>query len=342
MKGQTKMKRTEIVRKIIYVLSALTALAIPSIGWFLGADTVWPYVIGAFMLFILVYFMDRLHQSYMDKLLLELSNLVDSIINMREDIIFSDTEETLTSKLQSQVVKLSGILNAQNIAINNEKEEIKSLISDISHQIKTPVASIKMFGELLQESDLTEKQRSEYMQILGQSLDKITFLADSMIKMSRLESGIIRLTPQAADINDVILQAVKQVYFKAKNKGIEISFDGDKSITLTIDKKWTAEALSNIMDNAVKYTPEGGVVAITVFKYEFFVRVDIADNGMGIPEEEQEKIWGRFYRGRGADDEEGIGIGLYLSRKIITDQGGYIKVKSGGNGSVFSVFLSLN
>jgi len=333
------MKQAQQFRKIIYILSFLTALATPFFVWFIGAKTVCPFFILAAVLFIMMVLMDRLHQSYMDRLLIDLSDLIDSIINMRENEIFSDVEDTLLSKLQNQVLKLSGILKAQNKAINKEKDEIKSLISDISHQIKTPVASIKMFGELLQEPDLSEEQRNEYMQILAQSLDKLTFLTDSMIKMSRLESGIIWLRPQSADINDTILQAVKQIYPKAKNKDIEILFDADRDITLSIDKNWTAEALFNILDNAVKYTPEGGTVTISVNKYESFLRIDIADNGIGISEEELAKIWERFYRGQGTGGEEGIGIGLYLSRKIIVDQGGYIKVKSDGNGSVFSVFL---
>jgi len=333
------MKQVRQFRIIIYVLSILTALTIPFFAWYFGAKMIWPFFIGTAVFFIMVVLMDRLHQSYMDRLLIELSDLIDSIIIMRENEIFSDVEDTLLSKLQNQVLKLSGILKAQNKAINKEKDEIKSLISDISHQIKTPVASIKMFGELLQEPDLREEQRIEYLQVLEESLNKLAFLTDSMIKMSRLESGIIRLRPQSANINDIILQAVKQIYPKAKNKDIEILFDTDKDIALSIDKNWTAEAVFNILDNAVKYTPAGGAVTITVNRYESFIRIDIADNGIGISEEEQAKIWGRFYRGQGTGSEDGIGIGLYLSRKIIVDQGGYIKVKSDGNGSVFSVFL---
>lgn len=338
------MRRTERLRKIIYMLAVLITLAASISMWLIEADIIIVLLCGLSMLLLLimVLLMDALHKSYTDKLLLDLSNLVESIIDKREDEIFSDVEDTLVSKLQSQVIKLSGILKAQNKAISSEKNEIKSLISDISHQLKTPVASIKMFGELLREPDLSEAQRSEYLHILENSLDKLTFLTDSMIKMSRLESGIIRLMQQDSDINDMILQAVKQVYHKAKDKDIEISFNSDNAITLTVDKNWTAEALFNILDNAVKYTPRGGAVTITVFKYESFARIDISDNGVGIPEEEQAKIWVRFYRGRGTDDEEGVGIGLYLSRKIIVDQGGYIKVKSNENGSIFSIFLPLN
>jgi len=333
------MKRLRI---IIYVLSAMVALAIPLFALFAGKNAVIPCAIGALILLIMMFFMDRLYSSYMDdRLLIDLSNLIESIIDTRAGAIFSDVEDTLLSKLQSQVIKLSGILKAQNKSVRAEKDEIQSLISDISHQIKTPVASIKMFGELLQDNSLTEQQRGEYLDMLGRSLDKLTFLTDSMIKMSRLESGIIRLSPQTADLNDVILQAVKQVYPKAKNRHIDISFDAGPALPLYIDKKWTAEAIFNILDNAVKYTPHAGTAAIGITKYESFVRVDIADNGMGIPEEEQAKIWGRFYRGEGTDDTEGVGIGLYLTRKIITGQGGYTKVQSDGNGSVFSVFLPL-
>ncbi len=337
------MKKNEVLQKIIYILALLIALALSLGVWLIGGDisTVLICGSGTFLLLLMIVLMDMLHRFYTDKLLLELSNLMDSIIDMRKGTVFSDVEDTLLSKLQSQVIKLSGILTSQNKAIKTEKDEIKSLISDISHQIKTPVASIKMFGDLLQDSDLSEEKRREYLKVLEQSLDKLIFLTDSMIKMSRLESGVIQLRPQATDLSDIVLHAVKQVYPKAKEKDIDISFDTEVVITLMLDRNWTAEAIFNILDNAVKYSSSGGAISISIIKYESFARLDILDNGIGIAEEEQSKIFKRFYRGKDTADVEGVGIGLYLSRKIITDEGGYIKVKSDEKGSKFSVFLPI-
>ncbi|GIN62095.1 two-component sensor histidine kinase [Robertmurraya siralis] len=338
------MKKTEQLRKGIYLISIVIALAIPIIAWLINerASIIFLCGVGTFTLFLALIFMDNLYKSHIDRMLIDLSNLIDRMIDLEERQVFSDVEDTLLSKLQYQVIKLSGILRAQNKAMNQEKNEIKSLISDISHQIKTPVASLKMFSDLLQEPNLTAEQHREYYQMYSQSLERLAFLVDNLIKMSRLEGGIIELKMQMESVNDVILQAVKQVYEKAKKKNIDLLFEENKETMIILDKKWTIEAIFNVLDNAVKYTHAGGKVTISVMSYEFFVRIDISDNGIGIREQELAKIFKRFYRGQNTVDVEGIGIGLYISRKIITEQGGYIKVQSCKNGSIFSVFLPLN
>lgn len=337
------MKKIEQVRKGLYLISVMIALAIPIIAWLTNerASTIFLCGVGTFTLFLALIFMDNLYKCHIERMLIDLSNLIDRMIDLGEGQVFSDVEDTLLSKLQYQVIKLSSILRAQNKAMNQEKNEIKSLISDISHQIKTPVASIKMFSELLQEPNLTAEQHQEYEQMYSQSLERLSFLIDNLIKMSRLEGGIIELRLQMENVNDAILQAVKQVYEKAKKKNIEIIFEDNSETMIILDKKWTIEAIFNVLDNAVKYTPVGGKVVIKVISYEFFVRIDISDNGIGIDEQEQAKVFKRFYRGQNTVDVEGIGIGLYISRKIIMEQGGYIKVQSCPNGSVFSVFLPL-
>lgn len=337
------MKKIEQVRKGLYLISVIIALAIPIIAWLTNerASTIFLCGAGTFILFLALIFMDNLYKCDIERMLIDLSNLIDRMIDLGEGQVFSDVEDTLLSKLQYQVIKLSSILRAQNKAMNQEKNEIKSLISDISHQIKTPVASIKMFSELLQEPNLTAEQHQEYEQMYSQSLERLSFLIDNLIKMSRLEGGIIELRLQMENVNDAILQAVKQVYEKAKKKNIEIIFEDNSETMIILDKKWTIEAIFNVLDNAVKYTPVGGKVVIKVISYEFFVRIDISDNGIGIDEQEQAKVFKRFYRGQNTVDVEGIGIGLYISRKIIMEQGGYIKVQSCPNGSVFSVFLPL-
>lgn len=160
--------------------------------------------------------------------------------------------------------------------------------------------------------------------------------------MSRLESGMISLKPDKNSLNNIILQAVKTVYAKAKEKNITITFDCEQNYEALLDYNWTAEAVTNVLDNAVKYTPSGGVVELKITEYPSYLRLDISDNGIGIPEEEQAKIFGRFYRGKYSAGIEGVGIGLYLTRDIIHKQQGYIKVMSDKNGSTFSIFLRKN
>lgn len=281
---------------------------------------------------ILIYVLKK----YMEHILIQLSEVIESITDMNENEVFSVLNDDMLSKLQSQVIKLTNILKAQNRRIKYERDEIKSLISDISHQLKTPLSNLKLYYEILQDTSISKEEYDEFNFNMKSQIEKLSFLLESMIKMSRLESGIIKLTPNKASINNVCLIAIKQVYKKAKDKNIEIKFNCAEDIVLNIDKNWTTEAIFNIIDNAVKYTNNNGTIVVDSIKYEIFARIDIKDNGIGIDEKEINSIFKRFYRGQGSKNEEGVGIGLYLSRQIIEKQNGYIKVKSKfQKGSIF-------
>lgn len=285
------------------------------------------------------YLQKRIFKNYMNDILTKLSDMLATISDMKEKEVFSIIDDSIFSKLQHQTLKLINILKSQNKKIEDEKNEIKSLISDIAHQLKTPLTNIKMYSEFLQNEDLSEEERKEFNQIVLLSLDKLCFLVESMIKMSRLESSVISLHKTKSNINEAVLSAITQLYKKAQIKNIKIEFEAKNDININYDKKWTTEALFNIIENAVKYSNEGSTIFISTEKYEMFTRIDIKDEGIGISEEEIPKIFMRFYRGQNVANEEGIGIGLYLSREIVSKQGGYIKVKSLKKGSIFSVFL---
>ncbi len=185
-----------------------------------------------------------------------------------------------------------------------------------------------------------EENRIRYFAEFSRALDKLRFLTDSLVKMSRLEGGVVSLRLERCSLNETVLSAIMQVYDKAVKKNIDIAFDSEKCIIeLCHDPKWTGEAIFNILDNAVKYSPAGSTVTLSLARQEMYSRLDITDEGSGIPEREQPKIFQRFYRGENAAAEEGSGIGLYLTRKILTDEGGYIKVKSTDGGSTFSIYL---
>ena len=234
-------------------------------------------------------------------------------------------DETRFSRLETKLEEYlsSASISAQNV--KNEKDKLKELISDISHQTKTPIANLILYGELLEGSELTPEQKSNVSAILTQT-EKLRFLIDSLVKLSRLESGIIQLDRKPTEIFPILQNVIEQVRERAAAKGLTLTLN-ETAATATIDSKWTQEAIFNIADNAVKYTDKGSIT-ISATEFDMFVRVDVSDTGKGIPEEEQAKIFGRFYRGTSTKSEEGVGIGLHLAREIITGQGGYIKVKS--------------
>jgi len=338
------MKHFDTYRKLVLITGAVISVLSVLMVFFARSSPVtmlWGFS-GVLILFALLLLLDFLHNRYNDDLLEQITLLIEALVEQQERQIFSEAEDTLTARLQHQLLKLRNILTAQNQMLAQEKEQIKTLISDISHQIKTPIAAANTFAELLSDGELSAEERTEYITTLQMSLGKLTFLTNSLIKMSRLESGIISLKPEKNSLNEIVLQAVKTVYAKAKEKGILITFECDQAFEAVLDFNWTAEAISNVIDNAVKYTPQGGFVRLQITEYPSFLRLDISDSGVGIPEEEQAKIFGRFYRGKQSVGTDGVGIGLYLTREIINKQNGYMKVSSDENGSTFSMFLKKN
>ena len=270
------------------------------------------------------------------KLLARLDKMLEDGIN--GTFSESDYDETQLSKLESKWLRYltSSKLSAQKT--EQEREKLQELVSDISHQTKTPLSNILLYTQLLQEQDIDGQSRQLVDEIRQQS-EKLEFLIQSLVKTSRLETGTFQLAPLKNNIDSVIDAAIEQITPKAKSKQIKIMYSS-QSHTAKFDIKWTREALFNILDNAVKYSPRNSVIKITVYAYEMFTCVSVADQGIGIPEEELPRIFGRFYRGQNVREQNGVGIGLYLCRQIIEGQGGYITVESTVNqGSIFKIFL---
>lgn len=252
------------------------------------------------------------------------------------------TEETFDeSRLSALESRLARYLTASTLSarkVQEQKDQISVLISDISHQTKTPVANLQLYAQLLAEQPLTP-QGTECVQAISAQADKLQILIEALVKTSRLENGILAVHPEPSELAPVVDRAAAQYAPRASEKGITLTVTPIEG-NAVFDPKWTEEALCNLLDNGVKYTPPGGVVTVAVKNYELFSAIQVGDTGPGIPETEQAKIFGRFYRGAGNYREEGVGIGLYLTRKIAEKQGGYVKVESmPGKGSTFSLFL---
>lgn len=241
----------------------------------------------------------------------------------------SRIESTLADYLQSSA------LSAENV--RKDRDKIKTLIADISHQTKTPIANLLLHSELLQETQMSDDQR-ESLDAIGNEAEKLRFLIDALVKLSRLENGILTVEAGTDDVGRLIKETDLALRKKAEAKGLSFS-STDESMTASFDFKWTLEALSNIVDNAIKYTEKGGI-SISLMSTEMFACISVKDTGIGIAEEDIPKIFSRFGRLQSSRDKEGVGIGLYLAREIISKEGGYIKVKSKpGVGSEFLVYL---
>lgn len=251
-------------------------------------------------------------------------------------------DESAPSALESRMARfLNGSARSLR-GVQRQRESIQRLLSDISHQTKTPLANLKLYSSLLMEEELTPRQR-EQAQVIFQQSEKLSFLIETLVKLSRLETDVLAVTPKSQPLSPLLERAASQAKAAAEQKGIALQvqlYPQQAEMKALYDLRWTAEALGNLLDNAVKYTPPGGCIQVSATQYELFCRIDVHDNGIGIAEEEQAQIFGRFYRGRQVREQEGLGIGLYLAREIAQKQGGYLKLSSRpGQGSTFSLYL---
>ena len=264
-----------------------------------------------------------------------LNKMLDDAIS--GDFRESRFDESELSKLQSKLMRYLSSASMSERRLQEEKTRIEELITNISHQTKTPLTNIMMYSQLLEEA-VTDGPVREYAEEISLQSRKLDELIKALVKMSRLETGIFQFQKKETSLLEVAGNAAAQAAPRAQEKGICITVNEDHDVTVMIDAKWVTEAVFNVVDNAVKYSGEGTEICISVFSYEMFSGIRVSDQGMGIPEDEIPKVFSRFYRGSVASDKEGIGVGLYLSRQIIEDHGGYIKVSSKeGQGSTFDI-----
>ena len=313
-----------------FLLSAMTGQ-----GWVLLAGGLLTACALVWLFLLTLLFAKRLSQFTND-----LCQTMDSMITGGQEPARAEDRETIFARISYRLSRLYGILQESRRKVNEERRELQTLVSDISHQVKTPVANLKMVTDTLLAKPVTEQERRDFLQGIRSQTDKLEFLVQSMGKASRLETGAITLEKKDALLLDTLAQAMSGIVYGAEQKGISVEVQCPDDLRVSHDSKWTAEALFNLLDNAVKYTPAGGKISVSVEQWEMYVKLDVADTGKGIPESRQAAIFRRFYREEEVHDQPGVGIGLYLAREIVSRQGGYIKVTSEvGRGSTFSVFL---
>lgn len=251
-----------------------------------------------------------------------------------EGITYLTEEENIYEQLQS----LGEMLEVLQERMEAEREETKSLVTDISHQLKTPVAALKSCFEILLNEDLNEEEKLEFSERCKKQLIGLENMVTALVNISRMETGMIQVKKEMSDIFETMVSAISRVYLKAQEKDISIemeenSKEGEVKMTRMLiphDVRWTCEVFINILENAIKYSPSGSVIRIRMQKRTSFLRIEIQDEGIGVLKEEYHKIFKRFYRShlQEVQNQEGSGIGLYLVRQILTCQNGNIQVSS--------------
>jgi len=273
-----------------------------------------------------------------------LEEMLDAAMN--DDFEEKEYDETKLSRLET---KWKRFLNASVLskeALAQERETLKSLISDISHQTKTPTTNIKLYTSLLDECLRGEDNREQkeksirLVEELVHQTEKLEFLIHALTKMSRLEGNIVEVKPKQQSVYPLLVAVREENLLKAERKNIAIKLECPEESTACFDYKWTGEAVGNVLDNAIKYTEEGTLITMKVMVFEMYLAIMIKDQGMGIREEDIPGIFNRFYRSKEVSEKEGVGIGLYLTREILRKENGYVKVRSvPGEGSEFALYL---
>ena len=302
-------------------------------------------IVGAALIGCALVWLFVLTQAFGKRLSLftsELCKTLDNMIDGDEEPKQTDNSETLFARINHRLTRLYQIMQGNSRKVEEERQELQTLVSDISHQVKTPVSNLKMVTDTLLARPVTEAERIDFIKGVRSQTDKLDFLFQALVKTSRLETGVIHLEKKPGRIYDTVAQAMSGIVYAAEKKQIGVWVDCPENLTVAHDSKWTAEALFNLLDNAVKYTPAGGKITVTVEEWEMYAEIKVADTGKGISESNQAAIFRRFYREEEVHEQPGVGIGLYLAREIIAQQGGYIKVVSEiGSGSAFSIMLPL-
>ena len=251
-------------------------------------------------------------------------------INLPERLNDGETE---INRIEGQLTSLSEQLRHNEERLELEKEETRSLVTDISHQLKTPVAGLKACFEILSQGDLNQEEEKEFLEQCTRQLKGLEALVGALVNISRMETGMIQIRREPADILETLVTAVNRVYLKAEEKQIAIEFEESEDLAAILiphDVKWLCEAFINILENAVKYSPGNTKIHIRMIKLTTFLRIEIEDQGIGIPREAYHKIFKRFYRGEAREirQAEGSGVGLYLTREILERHGGSVTVAS--------------
>ncbi|OUQ49096.1 sensor histidine kinase [Lachnoclostridium sp. An118] len=262
----------------------------------------------------------------------ELAGLVRDVLDDREIEEKAAGEETLYGRIEHMLVRIQRMNRGRQEELTESRSRVQKLITEIAHQMRTPLANGGTYLELL-EGELSEREDPVadpvpmYLEALRSSQEKLRFLTEEFIRISRLENNIIRIRKEERDIAGTIGDALAQVRPMAEEKGVRISEHLPEGLSCPHDPGWFGEALWNVLDNAVKYSQEGGRIWVEASRGELYLTIRVADEGIGIDEGEEARVFQRFYRGRRTASYEGLGVGLYLAREITARHGGFMEIQ---------------
>lgn len=276
------------------------------------------------------------HLYKKNKKIKNLSTYMNNILNNNYSLDIRDYEEGNLSNLKNDIYKMTVKLKEQSDSSQKEKKYLEEVLSDISHQLKTPLTSMYVINDvLLSDKKIDDSKKQEFLMKNRKELERIEWLVTSLLKMSRLDSGSEKIIPKETKLDDLIRKTVTPLEIPIELKNQKLIVEYDPKIVLNIDLNWTTEALINILKNAHEHTKESGTIQIKAKDTVIYTEIEIIDTGEGISTTDLPHIFERFYKGK--TNKESIGIGLNMAKKIINLEKGDIKVTSNSNGTTFNI-----
>ncbi len=290
------------------------------------------------VIILVIYLFFIINKSKRTKKINKIIELISKINRRNFDIDIEDYTEDELSALKQEIYKTSLMLRSEADNSLKDKLNLKDSLSDISHQLKTPLTSITiMIDNILDNEEMDSKTRRKFLINIKREIININFLVQNLLKISKFDANVIKFNKEEVFIKDIVNEAIKKVSALSELKGISIKVSGDKNATINCDFMWEVEAISNIIKNSIEHINSDGFVEINYTKNKVYSRILIRDNGIGIDSDDLPYIFDRFYKGKNTN-RDSVGIGLALSKSIIEKDNGSISVKSTPNiGTIFTI-----
>lgn len=271
----------------------------------------------------------------------EISEMLEAILQEKQPRCHCSNKDTLTDKIRMQILRIDEIHKGNRKTLEKEGDSMKQLLAQISHQLRNPLANMETYLALAEDDNISQGERKVYIESVGRSEQKIKFLVEKFMLAARMENRIIQIRKFPQDLKETVAQALFQIYRQAEKKRIfvEIKDKQLSDIIVSHDKNWLCEAIYNLLDNSIKYSPEGSKVEIFLKDNEMFTQISVADEGVGIEEGEENKIFHLYYRGNNISGQEGYGMGLFITRQIIAAHDGFMRVKRRQKGLEIAICL---
>ena len=270
----------------------------------------------------------------------EISIWLDDLLQKKDISYYSVQKDTLAAKILSQLQRVQKMYGGIATLVENERDGIKKLLAEIAHQLRTPLSNMETYLALLEDNSIGDAEKETYIKAVEKSENKLHFLIEKFIVAARLDNQIIQIHKCDSNLKETVAQAVFQVRKKAEEKNINIVIQGEDADKKVLhDRNWLCEAIYNLLDNSIKYSPMSMDIIVKLTSNEMFSEICVEDNGIGIKKGEENKIFQLYYRGTNISNQEGYGMGLFIAREIVQKHDGFIKVKRKNSGLTMSIVL---